>query len=156
MPKRTYALSGPTISLSQAAASLKPTRSAATPRVHWGLLATASAVLMITMGVRQTTGLFVDPIHRDTGIGIAAISFALAVGQFVWGAVQPLFGALAHVPLLLFWGQESALLTATTVARMREARPDMAVAGLPGIGHAPRLVEPLAVAALDRFLAAQP
>jgi len=24
-----------------------------------------------------------------------AISFALAVGQFVWGAVQPLFGAVA-------------------------------------------------------------
>jgi pimeloyl-ACP methyl ester carboxylesterase len=68
----------------------------------------------------------------------------------------PLFGALAHVPLLLFWGQESKLLTASTVARMREARPDMAVAGLPGIGHAPRLVEPLAVAALDRFLSAQP
>ncbi|WP_434213179.1 MFS transporter [[Pseudomonas] boreopolis] len=62
---------------------------------HWGLLAAASAVLMLTMGARQTTGLFVDPIHRDTGLGIAAISFALAVGQFVWGAVQPLFGALA-------------------------------------------------------------
>ena len=68
----------------------------------------------------------------------------------------PLFGALEHVPLLLFWGQESALLTASTVARMREMRPDMAVVGLPGIGHAPRLVEPPAVAALDRFLAAQP
>lgn len=68
----------------------------------------------------------------------------------------PMFEALAHVPLLLFWGQESELLTATTVARMRELRPDMAVAGLPGIGHAPRLAEPLAVAALDRFLAAQP
>ena len=68
----------------------------------------------------------------------------------------PLFGALAHVPLLLFWGQESTLLTASTVARMREMRPDMAVAGLPGIGHAPRLVEPLAVSALDRFLLAQP
>ncbi|WP_434030247.1 MFS transporter [[Pseudomonas] boreopolis] len=62
---------------------------------HWGLLAAASAVLMLTMGARQTTGLFVDPIHRDTGLGIAAISFALAVSQFVWGAVQPLFGALA-------------------------------------------------------------
>jgi len=68
----------------------------------------------------------------------------------------PLFRALEHVPLLLFWGQESTLLTASTVARMREARPDMAVAGLPGVGHAPRLVEPLAVAALDRFLSAQP
>jgi len=62
---------------------------------HWRLLLAASAVLMLTMGVRQTTGLFVDPIHRDTGLGIAAISFALAVGQLVWGAVQPLFGALA-------------------------------------------------------------
>ncbi|MBD0274713.1 MAG: alpha/beta hydrolase [Acetobacteraceae bacterium] len=68
----------------------------------------------------------------------------------------PLFGALAHVPLLLFWGQESALLTASTVQRMLRERPDMAVQGLPGIGHAPRLVEPLAMAAMDRFLAAQP
>jgi pimeloyl-ACP methyl ester carboxylesterase len=68
----------------------------------------------------------------------------------------PLFRALDHVPLLLFWGQESTLLTASTVARMRRERPDMAVQGLPGIGHAPRLVEPLALAALDRFLGAQP
>jgi len=87
----------------------------------------------------------------DTRVVEALRTEAAAVTE-LW----PLFGALAHVPLLLFWGQESTLLTATTVARMREARPDMAVAGLPGIGHAPRLVEPLAVAALDRFLAAQP
>ncbi|MBD9469671.1 MFS transporter [Pseudoxanthomonas sp. PXM01] len=63
--------------------------------MHWGLLLAASATLMITMGARQTTGLFVAPIHQDTGIGIAAISFALAIGQFTWGAVQPVFGALA-------------------------------------------------------------
>ncbi len=62
---------------------------------QWGLLLAASAVLMITMGARQTSGLFIVPIHRDTGIGIAAISLALAVGQFVWGAVQPVFGAIA-------------------------------------------------------------
>ena len=65
------------------------------PRMHWGLLLAASATLMITMGARQTTGLFVSPIHQDTGIGIAAISFALAIGQFTWGAVQPVFGAIA-------------------------------------------------------------
>ena len=65
------------------------------PRMHWGLLLTAAAMLMITMGVRQTTGLFVAPIHESTGVGIAAISFALAIGQFMWGAVQPVFGAIA-------------------------------------------------------------
>lgn len=65
------------------------------PRMHWGLLLAASATLMITMGARQTTGLFVAPIHQETGIGIAAISFALAIGQFTWGAVQPVFGAIA-------------------------------------------------------------
>jgi MFS family permease len=68
---------------------------ASTTRSQWPLLLAASAILMITMGVRQTTGLFVTPIRDSTGIGIAAISFALAIGQFVWGAVQPLFGALA-------------------------------------------------------------
>ena len=65
------------------------------PTLHWGLLLTAAAMLMITMGVRQTTGLFLQPIHQSTGVGIAAISFALAIGQFVWGAVQPVFGAIA-------------------------------------------------------------
>jgi len=65
------------------------------PKTHWGLLLTAAAMLMITMGARQTTGLFVQPIHQSTGVGIAAISFALAIGQFVWGAVQPVFGAIA-------------------------------------------------------------
>ena len=65
------------------------------PRMHWGLLLAAAGMLMITMGARQTTGLFVAPIHQDTGIGIAAISLALAIGQFTWGAVQPVFGAIA-------------------------------------------------------------
>ena len=30
-----------------------------------------------------------------TGLGIANISLALAIGQFVWGASQPIFGAIA-------------------------------------------------------------
>ncbi|WP_231472304.1 MFS transporter [Pseudoxanthomonas suwonensis] len=60
-----------------------------------GLVIAAGVILMLTMGARQTTGLFVAPIHLDTGIGIATISLALAIGQFVWGAVQPVFGAIA-------------------------------------------------------------
>jgi predicted MFS family arabinose efflux permease len=62
---------------------------------HWPLLIAAAAILMITMGARQTTGLFVSPINTSTGLGIVSISFALAVGQFVWGAAQPVFGAVA-------------------------------------------------------------
>ncbi len=59
------------------------------------MLVAAASILMVTMGVRQSMGLFVGPIVASTGIGIAAISFALAVGQFVWGAAQPLCGAIA-------------------------------------------------------------
>jgi pimeloyl-ACP methyl ester carboxylesterase len=64
----------------------------------------------------------------------------------------PLFGALAGVPLLLVHGGRSKLLLAETVARMRAARPDMAVATVPNSGHAPTLAEPEAVAALEAFL----
>ena len=55
----------------------------------------AAAFLMITMGVRQSFGLFISPLNSSTGLGIAAISFALAIGQFAWGAIQPVAGALA-------------------------------------------------------------
>lgn len=55
----------------------------------------AAAILMITMGVRQSLGLFVSPLNTATGLGVVAISFALAVAQFVWGASQPIFGAVA-------------------------------------------------------------
>jgi predicted MFS family arabinose efflux permease len=55
----------------------------------------AAAFLMVTMGVRQSFGLFISPMNSSTGLGIATISFALAIGQFTWGAVQPIAGALA-------------------------------------------------------------
>lgn len=64
-------------------------------RAHWPLLLAAAAILMVTLGVRQSTGLFVIPIDTATGLGIVSISFALAVAQFTWGAMQPVFGALA-------------------------------------------------------------
>ncbi|MBY0334623.1 MAG: alpha/beta hydrolase [Acetobacteraceae bacterium] len=65
----------------------------------------------------------------------------------------PAFNALAHLPLLLVHGALSALLSDVTVAAMRRARRDMMVATVPGVGHAPTLEEPAAVAGLERFLA---
>ena len=55
----------------------------------------AAAFLMVTMGIRQSFGLFISPLNSSTGLGIATISFALAIGQFTWGAAQPIAGALA-------------------------------------------------------------
>lgn len=55
----------------------------------------AAAILLITQGARQSLGLFVAPLDRDTGLGIASVSFAFAVSQFMWGFAQPFFGALA-------------------------------------------------------------
>jgi len=84
----------------------------------WGLLLPAAAILMITMGSRQVGGLFVSPLNTATGIGVVGISFAFAVGQFVWGATQPVFGALADrygaVPVMIAGGLTLALGTAIT------------------------------------------
>ncbi|TQK08051.1 MFS transporter [Herbaspirillum sp. SJZ107] len=65
------------------------------PRTAWLLILSAAAILMLTMAARLTTGLFLSPINTSTGLGVASISLALAVGQFMWGASQPVFGAVA-------------------------------------------------------------
>ncbi|MBP7351521.1 MAG: MFS transporter [Comamonas sp.] len=64
-------------------------------RGAWGLVLVAAAILMVTMGARQSLGLFMSPLNSATGLGIAKISLAMAIGQLVWGAVQPVFGAVA-------------------------------------------------------------
>lgn len=64
----------------------------------------------------------------------------------------PLFRALRHVPALVVRGGESDLLSAATVARMVEAKPDLAHVTVPGVGHAPSLTEPVSERAIDDFL----
>ena len=66
-----------------------------TKRQYWMLVISAALILAVTMGLRNVLGLFVSPLNTSTGLGIVTVSFALAVGQFVWGAAQPIFGALA-------------------------------------------------------------
>ena len=65
-------------------------------RNSWLLLTlAAAAMLMITMGARQAQGLFLFPISGSTGVSVVTISFAMAVGQFMWGLAQPVAGMLA-------------------------------------------------------------
>ena len=62
--------------------------------VWWVLLAAAS-VFALTMGTRQTMGLFLSPLNTATGLGLASISLAFAFGQIFWGLTQPFAGACA-------------------------------------------------------------
>lgn len=71
----------------------------------WAITLAAAGIMMITMGARQSVGLFLGPINSSTGLGIASISFAFAVAQFSWGAIQPLAGAAADR-----WGPRAVLL----------------------------------------------
>ena len=64
----------------------------------------------------------------------------------------PLFAALAQKPLLVIRGEKSDLLTAAAAEKMRGIGPNVKFATVAGVGHAPELNEPEAVAAIDEFL----
>jgi len=89
------------------------------PRPGAALAVTAAASLLfaIAMGVRSAFGLFISPLNSATGLGIAAISFALAVSQLVGGIAHPAAGLLAErfgaVRVIAAGG---LLLAATTAA----------------------------------------
>jgi predicted MFS family arabinose efflux permease len=63
---------------------------------EWLLIAAAALLLAITMGSRSVFGLFISPLNTATGLGIATISFAVAVSQLTWGAALPFAGMLAE------------------------------------------------------------
>jgi pimeloyl-ACP methyl ester carboxylesterase len=71
-------------------------------------------------------------------------------------ARPPLWPALETLPCptLVIWGTDSDVLSEAQAKRMVAASPKGELVAVPGVGHAPTLVEPAVTAALDRFLAA--
>jgi len=65
-----------------------------------------------------------------------------------------LWPALRRVtcPTLVVWGSDSDVLSESQARRMVEELPNGELVPVPGVGHAPTLVEPVVVAALERFL----
>ena len=61
----------------------------------WLVLLAAAGTFALTMGTRQTMGLFLSPLNTSTGLGLASISLAFAFGQLWWGLTQPFAGAMA-------------------------------------------------------------
>ncbi|MFZ4760597.1 MAG: MFS transporter, partial [Burkholderiaceae bacterium] len=55
----------------------------------------AAGLFAVTLGVRQSLSLFLGTLNTQTGLGIAAISLAFAIGQLMWGITQPIAGAFA-------------------------------------------------------------
>src|SRR5258708_2463058 len=64
-------------------------------RSEWVITLAAAAILMVTMGTRQSLGLFISPLKTSTGLGITTISLAFAIAQLMWGVIQPVAGAVA-------------------------------------------------------------
>lgn len=61
----------------------------------WLVLLAAAGTFALTMGTRQTMGLFLSPLNTATGLGLASISLAFAFGQLWWGLTQPFAGVMA-------------------------------------------------------------
>jgi predicted MFS family arabinose efflux permease len=59
------------------------------------VLTGASVMLTMSMGMRQSFGLFVTPVSQGMGITVADFTLAIAVQNFAWGITQPFIGALA-------------------------------------------------------------
>jgi MFS family permease len=66
----------------------------AVPPVLLVLLA-AAGTFALTMGARQSMGLFLGNMNTATGLGLASISLAFAFGQLWWGLTQPFAGMVA-------------------------------------------------------------
>jgi pimeloyl-ACP methyl ester carboxylesterase len=67
-----------------------------------------------------------------------------------------LWPALAriHAPTLVVWGADSDVLSEKQARRMVETLPKGKLVTARGVGHAPTLIEPVVLAALERFLPA--
>lgn len=58
------------------------------------ILIGASIMLTLSMGLRQSLGIFMQPLTHDVGISVSHFTLALAVQNLAWGFLQPLAGAM--------------------------------------------------------------
>ncbi len=59
------------------------------------ILLGASLMLSLSMGLRQSLGIFMPPLTQDIGISVSDFTLAIAVQNLAWGFLQPLAGAWA-------------------------------------------------------------
>ena len=57
-------------------------------------LISACAIVIISLGIRQTFGMFYFDFSTDLGITLSQFGFALGLQMFLWGAFAPWFGVI--------------------------------------------------------------
>lgn len=97
-------------------------------------------------------------VCRETEAGVE-FDYDMAIAQpfnqgdtGVVADAWPFYRALSGKPVLVLRGEYSDLLPDPIAERMQSEIPDVEVVTVPGVGHAPDLDEPEAVAAIDRLL----
>jgi predicted MFS family arabinose efflux permease len=58
------------------------------------ILIGASMMLTLSMGLRQSLGIFMQPLTHDIGISVSDFTLAIAIQNLAWGFLQPIAGAM--------------------------------------------------------------
>ena len=59
------------------------------------ILIGAGLMLTLSMGIRQSFGLFMQPLTKDIALTVSEFTLAISIQNLVWGLLQPFAGALA-------------------------------------------------------------
>ena len=101
-------------------------------------IAAAGLIMSAAMGVRQTFGLFVEPLAADYGFPLTIVAFAIALHNLVWGFAQPVAGAAADrygaAPVVAFGAVVFASGMATAACAASDGMLVLGLGVLVGIG----------------------
>lgn len=134
-----------------------------TPAASWAEAAERSRAINGSAFPKETGDAFwlkaARATFREVAPGRLELAYDPAISQPINAAppgppadAWPLFAGLATIPTLIIRGELSDILMLSTIEEMRRRKPDLRVATVPDVGHAPFLVEPAAWAALRGFI----
>jgi pimeloyl-ACP methyl ester carboxylesterase len=109
----------------------------------------AAWITLAKRGWREQDGRLVPTYDPALARGLAAIS-----PDGPMATMWPQFDALGRMPLLVFRGANSDILSAATVAAMQARHPAMELFEVADQGHAPLLAEPDTIGRIASFVAA--
>lgn len=65
------------------------------PAASVAIIAGAAVLLSLSMGIRQSLGILMDPLTDEIAISVSEFTFAIAMQNLIWGITQPFVGALS-------------------------------------------------------------